>query len=160
MSRRNSKDPALGAVARVRETRETDSRIGLQRALAAHLADAGVVADSRRRIAARPGFVQGSSAAFLADRGLLAAMALRIDEQERQADASRGVAEEARRHWQQDRTRLRAVHLLLERRAAERRAERERREAADRDDLAGQGWLQRQTTRPGTGEHDTERGTR
>ena len=84
----HQQDRGLTAVRRVRSARETDSRIGLQRALAAHLADAGVVADSRRRIAARPGFVQGSSAAFLADRALLAAMALRIDEQERQADAS------------------------------------------------------------------------
>lgn len=161
MSRRHPKDRALCAVARVREVREQDSRIGLQRALAAEEDDTATVRDARHRLTGRPGFTHGASAAFLAERGLLAAMALLIDEHQRQSDASRGVAEEARRRWQQDRTRLRAVETLLARRAEERSTERARREAADRDDLAGQGWLRRQTTpsSAGSGEHETKRGT-
>jgi hypothetical protein len=56
-----------------------------------------------------------------------------------------GTAEEARRRWGLDRRAVRTVELLLERRAAERRADRARREAADLDELAAQGWLR---TRP------------
>ena len=59
------------------------------------------------------------------------------------AASSVRIADEASSRWQHDRTEVRVVDLLLDRRAAVRAAERTRREAADLDDLAAVGWLRR-----------------
>lgn len=138
-------DKGLRAVERVREVREQDSRIGLQRALQAQRTQEAAVEAARLLLEMHPGFSHGSVRDFHADRALVTAMAQQHARERQQADASRTVAEEAARRWQQDRTRVRAVELLLERRGQERRAERDRRTAHELDDIAGQAWLRQQT---------------
>lgn len=142
----HDEDRGLGGVERVRGAREQDSRISLAAALSAHAAEAAAVHAYRALMSTRPQFTQGSPGDFHADRAAAAALAQGYDERRQQAENSLAAAEEARERWQQDRTRLRAVQMLLERRAAVRRAERERRETAELDDLAAQGWLRRRTS--------------
>ena len=139
----HQQDRGLTAVRRVRSARETDSRIGLQQALAALRERDAEAARAADRLAQAPRFGAGSTtefAAYLMHAGALAQDRVRTDQA---ATSARTVADEATRRWQQDRTAVRAVELLLERRDAERAAELARREAAELDDLAAQGWLRR-----------------
>ncbi len=53
------------------------------------------------------------------------------------------VTESAREHWQSDKTRLNAVEMLLDRRAAERAAAADRVEAKELDDIGARLWLRR-----------------
>ena len=147
MSRRH--DAALNAVRRVRAVRENDSRIGLQRALAEsrERAELAQRADARVRDAA--GFESGGVADFHAHVGRLAALADARAAMQRSADLAERVAAQAARRWQQDKTEVRVAELLLERRAAERAAERDRRTRAELDDLAAVGWLRRRTEEEG-----------
>jgi flagellar FliJ protein len=139
--RRHHEDKALGAVERVRTVRERDSRVGLQQALVTNREHEVTVEASRLMMEEHPAFSHGSIRDFHADRALVMAMAMQHQREREQAAASRTVAEEAQRRWQHDRTRVRAVELLLERRAEERRVEQQRREAHELDDLAAQSWL-------------------
>ncbi len=143
MSRQSEQDAGMRAVARVRSVREQDSRLGLQQALrelhaaddrVAHLRDALVAADA---------FSGGDMAAYVALRGRLQSLGDALWTARAEAESSRTIAQSAQAHWQRDRTRLEAVEQLLERRAAERRAEAARAEARDLDDIAGQLWQRR-----------------
>lgn len=153
--RRHDDDRALGAVERVRRVREQDSRIGLQQALATTAQHAAAVAAARMLMETRPQFSHGSVRDFHADRALLAAMAQQHERERQRAESSRRVAEEAQRRWHGDRAKVRAVEMLLERRGEERRVESDRREAAELDDLAAQGWLRQQKTTPTRGNDHT-----
>lgn len=144
-------DPALNAVARVRGVRERDSRIGLQQALLATERRENDAAQAQVRLDAAPAFVHGTSRDFHAQRTALAAMAAQVRRMQELAEASRANTEEARRRWQHDRSRLRAVESLLERRAEVRRAEATRRENQELDDIAGRMWLRRRSTDPTSG---------
>lgn len=137
----HEQDRALGAVRRVRGAREQDSRIGLQQALATSRQRADEAGRARDRLLRAPAFAAGSVTDFQAHVLHLTGLAQRADEAARRADGSRAVADEAARRWQQDRTALRVVDLLLERRAEQRAEERGRREGRELDDLAAQGWL-------------------
>ena len=145
MSTAAEEDRALAALRRVRDSREQDSRFGLQQALhAVRLRDEEAeVARSRR--AATLSFGAGSLADFHAYRTFTAGMARAEEVATDRARSSRLVADEAERRWQHDRQEVRVVDLLLERRAQQRRAERARREAAELDDLATQSWLRRRS---------------
>lgn len=134
-------DRGLVAVRRVRDARERDSRIGLQQALAATREREAEAASLRERLAAAPGFGNGSADEFRSHTLLVRALAESVVEKEEAVRRSATVAEEARRRWGRDRQAVRTVELLLERRAEERRQDRARREAADLDELATQGWL-------------------
>lgn len=141
-------DRGLHAVARVREVRERDSRLGLvhadrehREALAAASELEGLVADHAAPLAAADGVPAGEWAARRAVLGSVAAAARRS---RRDAEAAATVRTAAEEHWRSDRSRLRAVELLLERRADERRAEAARAEARLLDDLGGQRWLRAQ----------------
>ena len=136
-------DRGLTAVRRVRSARETDSRIGLQHALAALRDREAEAARAADRLDHAPRFGAGSTGEFAAHLIHVGALAHDQARTALAAASSATVADEATRRWQQDRTAVRAVELLLERRAAERAAERVRREAAELDDLAAQGWLRR-----------------
>jgi flagellar export protein FliJ len=140
-----SADRGLVAVRRVREARERDSRAGLEQALAETRQRAATAEASRARLAAAPTFGSGTAEEYLAYTRLVRALAESVFETQEAVRRSTTVAEEARRRWGLDRRAVRTVELLLERRAAERRADRARREAADLDELAAQGWLR---TRP------------
>jgi flagellar FliJ protein len=134
-------DRGLRAVRRVREARERDSRIGLQQALAATRHREAEAELARDRLASRPPFEAGSAEEFRVYSSLVRALAESVGEKEEAVRRSAAVADEARRRWGLDRQAVRTVELLLERRAEERRQERARREAAELDELAGQGWL-------------------
>ncbi|MGN6578045.1 MAG: flagellar FliJ family protein, partial [Nocardioides sp.] len=95
------------------------------------------------RLATAPAFSAGSVQEFLAHAQRLTGLAEAGTRAEESAAASARVADEAGRRWQHDRTEVRVVDLLLERRAAERAVERARREAVELDDLAATGWLRR-----------------
>lgn len=138
-------DRALQAVRRVRSCRERDSRIGLQRALATQREREAEAETARQRLVAEPTFDTGAADAFRAHRLLVVALAETHADRLRLAASSTTVAAEAQRHWQRHRKGIRAVELLLDHRAAERRAERARREARELDDIAGQAWQRRQT---------------
>jgi flagellar export protein FliJ len=141
MSARHPEDRALNAVRRVRDSREQDSRSGLTRALSVVDAREAELrrAAAQRAEAAR--FAVGSPADFAAHVGLGAGMATHERQAADRVRDSRLVADEAVRRWQLDRQQVRAVDVLLERRAEARAQDRARREARELDDLATQSWL-------------------
>ena len=133
-------DPGLNAVRRVRAARETDSRIGLKHALAALGEREAEAARAQEKLEQAPAFDAGSTADFAVHRQHLGNLARDKQVTETAAEDGRTVADEATRRWQADTTSVRAVEMLLQRRADERAAERARREARELDDLAAQGW--------------------
>ncbi len=143
----DEQDRGLKAVRRVRDVREQDSRIGLRAAIeAVRRRDADLVA-ARARVESAGTFGTGSAADFRGHVDRLAGLVRLQDVVSARATASREVAEEATRRWQHDHQRVRVVDLLLERRAAERAAERARVEAHQMDDLATQAWQRNQSAR-------------
>ncbi len=146
MARRpHAEDRGLAAVGRVREVRETDSRIGLQRVLAEEsalhdrlatlesgIADAGVPA------VATPG-------ELLASRTMLAHVGILVGETRQAVAGAELITADARARWGADRARLAAVEHLLAHRADRRRTEAERRAAHEADDLAAQAWARART---------------
>ena len=138
---RHPEDRALNAVNRVRESREQDSRFGLQHALTLAAAREAQLAEASTRLASAPGFGTGSVADFAAHVGRGAGLVAGEQRACERVRDSRLVAEEAEGRWQHDRRQVRVVEVLLERRAQVRAAERARREAAELDDLASQAWL-------------------
>jgi len=141
MSTAAADDRALNAVRRVRDSREQDSRFGLQHALNAVRRRQTELREARDRRAAAPSFAFGSTAEFVQHLGQLAALAEEEARAAERVEGSRLVADEATRRWQQDRQQVRVVDLLLERRAEVRAEERRRHEAHELDDLATQSWL-------------------
>ena len=136
---------SLDAVARVRRVRERDSLLGL------HEATREAAREERRLealeqlldevthrsptttddlVSARTQAL-GVGAALTAARASLA--------------SSRLMAISAREHWQVDQTRLKAIQMLQERRALEARAEADRAEARELDEIATQLWQRRRT---------------
>lgn len=134
-------DRGLDAVRRVRSSRESDSRIGLQQALTQSRASAAAASAAASALASYQTFAAGSSTDFLRHRQHLAALATGQRTAETVAQRSANVADEARNRWLRDRTAVHSVDLLLERRRAERAAERARREGAELDDLSASRWL-------------------
>lgn len=145
--RTHDADRGLAAVRRVRVARENDSRIGLQRALAESRAREESVLLATERIESEPGFAGGTALDYRLHRQVLIGLADHQREAEQAAAASARVAEQARLHWVRDRTAVRTVDLLLERRAEDRAVERGRRETAQMDDLAATGWLRERDRR-------------
>lgn len=144
MSRREQ-DAGMRAVARVRGVREQDSRVGLQQALREQRRHEDDAAEARDRLSRADTFAVGSAASFVALRASLEALGEVMRTAEKDTEASRTISEAAYARWQQDRTRVSAVEVLLERRAAARRAEQARREARDLDEVAAQLWQRRES---------------
>ncbi|MBM0124190.1 flagellar FliJ family protein [Pimelobacter simplex] len=140
MSRVHRDDRGLAAVARVREVRETDSRIGLQRVLAEEAALAGRLDSLESTIAAATVPDTTTAAELVAARTHLAHAGILVGETRERVATAVVVTADARSRWAADRARLAAVEHLLERRAARRRTEADRRAARDADDLAAQRW--------------------
>lgn len=136
----HDQDRGLAAVARVREVREIDSRIGLQQVLAEQAALSGRLAGLTTVLASADVAPVCSPGALLAQRTALANVGVLVGETRSTLTTTEVVADEARVRWGADRARLAAVELLLERRAAGRRTEAARREAREADDLAAQRW--------------------
>jgi flagellar export protein FliJ len=139
----HDQDRGLTAVRRVRSARESDSRIGLQHALAETRRKQAEATRLQALLETAPGFTSGTVVDFRQHTQRLAGLAEAGTRAGDAAATSARVADEAGSRWQHDRTEVRVVDLLLERRAAARAAERSRREAAELDDLAAVGWLRR-----------------
>jgi len=134
------KDSHLRVVARVRNVRERDSRIGLVTALTEERAAAARVDTLQEGLRTMPAHTVGDVVSFSyrqqqVDSIGQALMAARSAQQ-----AAAVVAVSARQHWEADRTRLAAVEALIERREAARRQELQRREARDMDAVAEELW--------------------
>lgn len=137
-------DAGMRAVARVRNVREHDSRVGLQSATAEQRLREAELDRLRRSLGLVPHFDAGSNAAFMAHRASLAALSAAVLVAEQRLEVDRAITAESLVRWQQDKTRVSAVEMLLERRAEERRAEADRVEARALDDIATQAWQRRQ----------------
>lgn len=153
-------DRGLRAVRRVREVRENDSRFGLSVALASVRDRDAEVQRARARLETAEEFALGSVADFRSHVDRLSGLVALESVATTRAQASRTVAAEAQRRWQQDRRQVRVVDLLLERRALARAEERARREQAQLDDLASQGWLRAQQQNQQQTNPTTEESTR
>jgi flagellar protein FliJ len=140
-------DAGMRAVARVRAVREQDSRIGLQQALGELRLHEGRAADLRHRVENADAFAAGSAASFVALRASLDALGQVLRAAEEDTATSRTISEAAYTRWQEDKTRLSAVEVLLERRAADRRTQASRREARELDEVAVQLWQRRESGR-------------
>lgn len=143
MSARNQGDAGMRAVARVRAVREQDSRIGLQQALREQRAHEERVAELRGRLERADSFATGSVGSYLALRTSLESLGTVLRSAESDAATGRTISEAAYGRWQQDKARLSAVEVLLEHRAAARRAEAARAEARDLDEIAARIWQRR-----------------
>ena len=139
----HDEDRGLTAVRRVRSARENDSRAGLQHALAETRRKQDEATRLRTMLETAPGFTDGSVVDFRLHTQRMSGLAEAGTRAVSAAATSARVADEAESRWQHDRTEVRVVDLLLDRRAAARAAERVRREAAELDDLAAVGWLRR-----------------
>lgn len=131
---------SLDAVARVRRAREQDSLIGLHQAVTE-------VAQARQHLAgleeeldalAAPADVELGD--FVTRRSHMLSYGHAITAAQAAVAASANLAMSAREHWQQDKTRLKAIEMLQERRVEEHRAERGRAEARELDEIATQAW--------------------
>jgi flagellar biosynthesis chaperone FliJ len=134
---RHTKDRGMHAVARVREVRERDSRVGLLQALTSVRAREEQLAELQ--VALEQASVRDADTldAFVVSRHLLASMAVAVREAEQRLDASRTVAVEAHHRWQADKARVRAIEHLLEERALRRAEEAARAEVRESDDIVG-----------------------
>jgi flagellar export protein FliJ len=152
MSRRtHPADRGLAAVARVREVRERDSRLGLVEALADLRAREARVAELEAALRQHGSFVSGDMATFVALRESLVALRESLVADRATLAVAQTVAMDADARWQADRSRLGAVEGLLDRRADERRVERRRADDKDLDEVASQGWLRRAAADAGHG---------
>ncbi|RLV48776.1 hypothetical protein D9V37_13725 [Nocardioides mangrovicus] len=138
----------LEAVARVRRVREEDSRYGLLMAEREVNRAGEQVARLDRQLTSH-GTTTVSSAGELVQlrQGLLALGEL-LQQAREDLESAQNVSLSARAHWQADRTRLRSIEMLQERRRDEARAERARAEARSQDEVATQLWLRTRTTGP------------
>ena len=80
---------------------------------------------------------------FVAMRYALASLREATHRARQAVDTASVMTASAQSHWQDDHTRLSAVEGLLERRADERRTERDVEVAKELDDVAGRLWLRR-----------------
>lgn len=133
-------DRGLGAVARVRGVRETDSRIGLQHEVATETAAHARVGGLEASLVGDVVPAAATPAQLMTRGAALDVLGLLLGEAREDAATAVVVTAEARSRWGADKARLAAVEHLLERRRAERRAERARREAREADDIAAQRW--------------------
>ncbi|MFS3127098.1 flagellar FliJ family protein [Nocardioides sp. Bht2] len=136
---------AMQAVARVREVRERDSRLGMGTALAEHRACQDAAAQAQEVLANSAAPEVTSALDFVYQRAVLSAWCHTLSERNQATESARVVAETARAHWRSDHTRLAAVESLIERRDTEHQAELAHREARELDDVAAQLWQFRQT---------------
>lgn len=128
-------DAGLHAVLRVRSVRERDSRLGLHQALAEQT-QAEQRLDALRSSVSHGGDLDRLGAgAFLSLRQAVAGVSARMGEMREEVSWRSTVADEARARHAADRSRERAVEMLLERRATEREQARRRAEAKEADDL-------------------------
>ena len=136
-------DEGLQAVARVRERREIDSRHGLQLALEEQRRREEAARRYLERLQTAETFQSGSATDFQAGRAALTSLSTALTAAQQGVASGCLVTEAAREHWQLSKTRLNAVEMLLERRAAQREATAERARGKELDDIGARLWLRR-----------------
>jgi flagellar FliJ protein len=130
-------DRGMRAVARVREVRERDSRIGLLQALTTVRVREEELESLQAALEEAARRNDGDLDDFVVSRRLLAGMAAGVRAAEHRLEGSRIVAAEAHARWQADKARVRAIEQLLERRAARRAEEDARNELREVEDIVG-----------------------
>ena len=150
-------DRGLRAVARVREVRERDSRIGLLTAL-------GRVRDQEARVDSLGHALDEAAARsfdtlteFTASRGMLKAMAESLAQAQHDLESRRVVALQAHTRWQADKAAVKAIEHLLDERARVRAEEAARAEGREIDDIVSRLHL-RQSIRRRAERHHHQRG--
>ncbi len=136
-------DPGLHAVARVRDVRERDSRLGLQQAARDEHDATSEVRRLSEVLARQDSRPTGHAGEFVAMRAVYLGLSEALAEARRQEQAARLVALDAAAHWRSDHARLSAVEGLLERRTEARALEAKRHEERELDDVSGRLWLRR-----------------
>ena len=150
---RNHHDRGLHAVARVREVRERDSRLGLLHAL-------GRVRDQESHVEALGRALDEAASRsfdtlteFTASRGMLQAMARALTSAEHDLESRRVVALQAHTRWQTDKAAVRAIEHLLDERARIRAEEAARAENREIDDIVSRLHLRQSIRRRGDRSH-------
>jgi flagellar biosynthesis chaperone FliJ len=146
-------DRGLRAVARVREVRERDSRLGLLHAL-------GRVRDQEARVDALGQALDEAASRsfetlteFTASRGMLKAMAEALAGAEHDLESRRVVALQAHTRWQSDKAAVKAIEHLLDERARVRAEEAARAEGREIDDIVSRLHLRQSIRRRGDRTH-------
>jgi flagellar export protein FliJ len=142
-------DQGLNAVARVRDMRERDSRYGLRIALEEQRAREAKARRHLEQLEQASSWESGSAQEFQAGRAALSLLSAALTSAQHSAASGRIVTEAARDHWRSDKTRLNAVEMLLERRAALREAEAEHARAKELDDIGTRLWLRHRRSQGG-----------
>jgi flagellar protein FliJ len=138
-----SKHGNLGGLLRLRSVRERDSRIGLATALKEEREAAARLADLQQLLETLPMPVTSDLAAFQGRQHTIDLVRDAITSTRSTLETARQVTASARERWVSDRSRLAAVESLIERRAAAVRAERQRRENHELDEVAQEIWRRR-----------------
>ena len=150
----NHHDRGLRAVARVREVRERDSRLGLLHAL-------GRVRDHEARVESLGAALDEAASRsfrtitqFTDSRRMLKAMAEALTAAEHDLESSRVVALQAHTRWQSDKAACNAIEHLLDERARARLEEAVRAESREIDDIVSRLHLRQSIRRRGAHSHD------
>jgi flagellar biosynthesis chaperone FliJ len=154
----NHHDRGLRAVARVREVRERDSRLGLLHAL-------GRVRDHEARVDSLGRALDEAAARsyatlteFTDSRRMLRAMAETLTAAEHDLESSRVVALQAHTRWQSDKAACNAIEHLLDERARMRAEEAVRAENREIDDIVSRLHLRQSIRRRSHGHHSGHQG--
>jgi flagellar protein FliJ len=140
----SARKDGLGALVRLRAVREQDSRTGLSTALAEERHAEGAIEDLEHLLSTLPDPGTFDLATFQARQQTLELIRDALGKARTDLESARIVSAAARDRWMADRTRLKAVESLVERRKAAIRAERERRERIELDEVAEEMWRRRQ----------------
>jgi flagellar export protein FliJ len=136
----------LGGLVRLRSLRERDSRIGLATAIKEEREAAAEVADLEQLLANLPMPASFDLAAFQGRQHTVEMIRTALATMRTTQETAGQVTAAARDHWVSDRSRLAAVESIVERRAAAVRAERNRRETRELDEVAQEMWRRRTVT--------------
>jgi flagellar FliJ protein len=133
----------LRGLLRLRSVRERDSRIGLAAALQEEREAAAKLADLQQLLESLPMPATSDLAAFQGRQHTIELVRDALADTRASLETTRVVTAAARERWVSDRSRLAAVESLVERRAAAARAERQRRETRELDEVAEEMWRRR-----------------
>ncbi|GAA4738639.1 hypothetical protein GCM10023350_23720 [Nocardioides endophyticus] len=133
----------LRGLLRLRSVREQDSRIGLATALQEEREAAAKLADLQQLLESLPMPAASDLAAFQGRQHTIGLVRDALADTRATLETARILTAAARERWASDRSRLAAVESLVERRAAAARAERQRRETRELDEVAEEMWRRR-----------------
>jgi|SRR6478752_7457364 len=133
----------LRGLLRLRGVRERDSRIGLASALQEEREAAAKLADLQQLLEDLPMPATSDLAAFQRRQHSIDLVRDALTDTRATLETARHLSAAARDRWVSDRSRLAAVETLVERRAAAARAERQRRETRELDEVAEEMWRRR-----------------